>query len=398
MISVKQALSVIRKLKYNIGTEYIIPEKALGRIASENIISKTDNPPFNMSAMDGYAVCNKSSNNTYKVVDEIFAGNKSNRRVFKNEAVRVYTGSKLPINTKTVIIQENTKVINNNFILLKNNNLKKGEYIRKKGLDFEKNKTVVKKGKILSARDIALIISANCKRIKVYKKPKISILSTGNELLLTKKKQKDSNIYASSLYMLEALINLSYSECNYKTIVKDEKNKIKKEIKKAIKSDIIITTGGVSVGKKDLIRSCLIELGYKEKFWKIMMRPGKPLLFGTFKNKPIFSLPGNPVSTYVCFFIFVLPFLKKLLRLNTISDNKKAKLINSIPSISKRESYLRGFYFKYKNEYLVKCLSDQDSSLLKMLAISNCLIKIPAKSNKYLKNKLVEIISLPNLF
>ena len=398
MISVKQALSVIRKLKYNIGTEYIIPEKALGRIASENIISKTDNPPFNMSAMDGYAVCNKSSNNTYKVVDEIFAGNKSNRRVFKNEAVRVYTGSKLPVNTRTVIIQENTKVINNNFILLKNNNLKKGEYIRKKGLDFKKNKTVVKKGKILSARDIALIISANCKRIKVYKKPKISILSTGNELLLTKEKQKDSNIYASSLYMLEALINLSYSECNYKTIVKDEKNKIKKEIKKAIKSDIIITTGGVSVGKKDLIRSCLIELGYKEKFWKIMMRPGKPLLFGTFKNKPIFSLPGNPVSTYVCFFIFVLPFLKKLLRLNTISDNKKAKLINSIPSISKRESYLRGFYFKYKNEYLVKCLSDQDSSLLKMLAISNCLIKIPAKSIKYSKNKLVEIISLPNLF
>ena len=130
-----------------------------------------------------------------------------------------------------------------------------------------------------------------------------------------------------------------------------------------------------------------------------MMRPGKPLLFGTFKNKPIFSLPGNPVSTYVCFFIFVLPFLKKILRLNTISNNKKAKLINSIPSISKRESYLRGFfYFKYKNENLVKCLSDQDSSLLKMLAISNCLIKIPAKSNKYSKNKLVEIISLPNLF
>ena len=306
MISVKQALLIISKFKYNIGTEYIIPEKALGRIASENIISKTDNPPFNMSAMDGYAVCNKPSNNTYKVVDEIFAGNKSNRRVFKNEAVRVYTGSKLPINTK-LYIQENTKVIIITLFYLKII-IKKGEYIRKKGLDFKKNKTVVNKGKILSARDIALIISANCKRIKVYKKPKISILSTGNELLLTKKKQKDGNIYASSLYMLEALINLSYSECNYKTIVKDEKNKIKKEIKKAIKSDIIITTGGVSVGKKDLIRSCLIELGYKEKFWKIMMRPGKPLLFGTFKNKPIFSLPGNPVSTYVCFLFFILPF------------------------------------------------------------------------------------------
>ena len=131
-------------------------------------------------------------------------------------------------------------------------------------------------------------------------------------------KKKDGNIYASSLYMLENLINLSFAECNYKTIVKDDKRQIKKELNKAAKSDIIITTGGVSVGKKDLIRPCLKELGYKEKFWKIMMRPGKPFLFGSLKTKPIFSLPGNPISTYVCFVIFIFPFLIKLMKLKKL--------------------------------------------------------------------------------
>ena len=397
MISVSQALSIVKKLKYNIGTEYISSDKALGRITSENILSKTDNPPFNMSAMDGYAVCNKTKNNTYKVVDEIFAGKISNRKILKNEAVRVYTGSKLPLGTTTVIIQENTKKLSDNLILIKNNYLKKGEYVRKKGLDFKKNKTVITKGKILNAKDIALLIAANCKQIKVFKKPKIHVLSTGNELIYSKKKKKDGDIFASSIYMLEALIQLSFSECSYKTIVKDNKNKIKNELIKATKSDIIITTGGVSVGKKDLIRSCLIELGYKEKFWKIKMRPGKPLLFGTLNKKPIFSLPGNPVSTYVCFFIFIFPFLINIFKLKNVLDKKKAKLVNNINFTSKRESYLRGFFYINNNENFVKILSNQDSSLLRTLSSSNCLIKVPA-NNKYSKNNMVEIILLPHLF
>ncbi len=398
MISVKQALSIIEKFKYSIGTEYIAPNKALGRIVSENVLSKTDNPPFNMSAMDGYAVCNKPFNRVYKVVGEIFAGRSmSRKKILKNEAVRVYTGSKLPQGATTVIIQEKTKVLDNNFILYTNNCLKIGQYVRKKGLDFKKNKTIIKKGKILSARDLALLISANCKKIKVFKKPKISILSTGDELIFSEKVKKDSNIFASSLYMLESLIQLSFSECNYKTIVKDDKNKIKKELSKATKSDIIITTGGVSVGKKDLIRSSLIELGYKEKFWKITMRPGKPLLFGILKSKPVFSLPGNPVSTYVCFFIFIFPFLIRVLKLKNNYYKKIAKLTNNIKFISKRESYLRGFFCKKNNENFVKCLSNQDSSLLNMLATSNCLIKIPGKK-KYSKNMFVEIILFPPLF
>ena len=398
MISVNKALSIIKKFKYSVGVEYISPDKAIGRITSENILSKADNPPFNMSAMDGYAVFNKPIDNIYNVVDEIYAGNPVNRKIKKNQAVRVFTGSKLPSGTKSVIIQENIKILPGGSILHTDNNFRTGKYIRKKGLDFKKNKIIITKGKVLNSRDIALLISANCKKIKVFKKPKISILATGDELVYYQMKKKDGNIYASSLYMLENLIKLSFAECNYKTIVKDDKRQIKKELNKASKSDIIITTGGVSVGKKDLIRPCLTELGYKEKFWKIMMRPGKPFLFGSLKTKPIFSLPGNPISTYVCFLIFIFPFLIKLMKLKNIVSKKKAKLINNIGFTSKRESYLRGFFYYHKNEIFVRCLEKQDSSLIKELSNSNCLIKVPRNSKKYLKNCVVEIMLLPQLF
>ncbi len=398
MISVNKALSIIKKFKYSVGVEYISPDKAIGRITSENILSKADNPPFNMSAMDGYAVFNKPIDNIYNVVDEIYAGNPVNRKIKKNQAVRVFTGSKLPSGTKSVIIQENIKILPGGSILHTDNNFRTGKYIRKKGLDFKKNKIIITKGKVLNSRDIALLISANCKKIKVFKKPKISILATGDELVYYQMKKKDGNIYASSLYMLENLIKLSFAECNYKTIVKDDKRQIKKELLKAAKSDIIITTGGISVGKKDLIRHCLKELGYKEKFWKIMMRPGKPFLFGSLKTKPIFSLPGNPISTYVCFLIFIFPFLIKLMKLKNIVSKKKAKLSSDISFKSKRESYLRGFFYNHENEIIVKCLEKQDSSLIKELANSNCLIKIPRNSTKYVKNSVVEIMLMPQLF
>ncbi|MEC8099772.1 MAG: molybdopterin molybdotransferase MoeA, partial [Pseudomonadota bacterium] len=383
---------------YSIGTEFISSHEAIGRITSENILAETDNPPFNMSAMDGYAVCNKSINNIYTVIEEIYAGTPVNKKIKKNQAFRVFTGSKLPAGTKSVIIQENVKTLIDGSILHVAKNFKKGEYIRKKGLDFKKNEIVIAKGKVLNARDIALLISANCRKIQVFKKPKISILATGDELIYYQNKKKDGNIYASSLYMLENLVKLSFAECIYKTIIKDNKHEIKKELNKATKSDIIITTGGVSVGKKDLIRLCLIELGYKEKFWKIMMRPGKPLLFGSLKTTPVFSLPGNPVSTYVCFLIFILPFLIKLLKLKNIINKKQAILSNNISFTSKRESYLRGFFYNQKNKNFVRCLEKQDSSLIKELTNSNCLIKVPRNSPKYLKNRIVEIILLPQLF
>ena len=198
--------------------------------------------------------------------------------------------------------------------------------------------------------------------------------------------------------MLETLIKLSGSKCVYKKVIKDNKKIIKNTLNKVSKSDLIITTGGVSVGDKDLIRSSLQELGYKEKFWKIMMKPGKPLLFGILNGTPIISLPGNPVSSYVCFYIFVLPLLYKLINVKKEILIQKATLINSISPSSRKESYLRGYYYNKKNTIFVRALSNQDSSLLNTLSKSNCLIKINKTNTVKFKGKTVEILVIPYLF
>ena len=223
------------------------------------------------------------------------------------------------------------------------------------------------------------------------------MLASGDELILNGKSKKQGTVFASSLFMINSLINLSFSLCPKKKIVKDNKEIIKKELLKASNSDVIITTGGVSVGKKDLIRSSLIELGFKERFWKILMMPGKPLLFGTLRGTPVFSLPGNPVSSYVCFHVFVISYLYKLLNLKKVLNIKVAYLKSSLNTFSIREAYLRGFYYKSKNKKHVKPLANQDSSLLKTLSDSNCLIKIPSNTKLIPKGTKVEILLLPYL-
>ncbi len=399
MISVKRALSIIKNnANIILETEIIQSRLSLGRVLAESIRSNNNNPSFNMSAMDGYAVRNNPKNSIYNVVAETFAGKPSKKKIFDNEAIRVFTGSKLPDGTKAVIIQENIKKLENNLIYNTSKKISLGKYIRKIGQDFRKNQKIISKNKRINSRDIALLLAADVKTVKVYKKPKISLLATGDELTVSNGYKKEGSVFASSLFMLESLIYLAGATCNYKKIVKDNKFQIKDELIKASKSDIILTTGGVSVGKKDLIKSSLEELKFKEKFWKIKMKPGKPLLFGILNKKPIFSLPGNPVSSYVCFMIFIIPFLYKMLNQKHLVNSKYAILDRSVIPSNDRDSFYRGFHYTRQNKAYVKVLYDQDSSLLKTLSNSNCLVEIPKKKSEIKKNASVKIILIPELY
>lgn len=399
MISVKRALSIIKNnANIILETEVIQSRFSIGRVSAESIRSNNNNPSFNMSAMDGYAVRNNPKNSIYKVVDEAFAGKPSKKKFFDNEAVRVFTGSKLPDGTKSVIIQENIKKLQDNFIYNTSKKIFLGKFIRKIGQDFRKNQKIISKNKRINSRDMALLLAAGVKMVKVYKKPKISLLATGDELTVSNCYKKEGSVFASSLFMLESLINLTGAACNYKKIVKDNKFQIKDELIKASKSDIIITTGGVSVGKKDLIKSSLEELKFQEKFWKIKMKPGKPLLFGILNKKPIFSLPGNPVSSYVCFMIFIIPYLYKMHNLKYLINSKYAILDRSVIPSNDRDSFYRGYYYTRQNKLYVRVLYDQDSSLLKTLSNSNCLVEIPKKVSEIKKNVSVKIILIPELY
>ena len=198
------------------------------------------------------------------------------------------------------------------------------------------------------------------------------------------------------LYMLKELINLTEANCKSLKIKKDNKLSIKKCIKSLKNVDLIITTGGVSVGKKDLVKKSLEEIGMKTKFWKVKVRPGKPILFGLLQKTPVFGLPGNPVSSYVCFLVFVLEAINKLQSNSYNFFNKSnAFLLDKITNNSMRETYFRGKIIKKNNKKFVQIFNNQDSSLMKTLSNANCLIKIEAKLSLK-KNTLVEVIELKN--
>ena len=397
MITVSQAVSIIKSSVVPLKTEYINLENAMDRILAADVKSKADSPPFDMSSMDGYAVkINKNFNQTkFKVIHEIFAGDNKNFKVMKSQTIRVFTGSKMPSGANRVIIQENCKIINKSEITVKINNSDE-LYIRKKGQDFKKGALILKKKHQVNSRDIGLLVSSGIKKVLVFKKPKIAIIATGNELVNIDKKVGKGQIYASSLYMLKELVNGCNSSCKALKIVRDNEISIKRNISNLKKMDLIITTGGVSVGKKDLVKKCLEDLGMKTKFWKVKVKPGKPVLFGLLNSIPVFGLPGNPVSSYVCFIIFVIEAIKRLLPYDTNFITKsKAYPLNKFINNSERETYFRGNFFTKNNKRYVNIFKNQDSSLMKNLSIANCLVKIPAKKVT-LKNDFLEIYELNN--
>ena len=398
MISIEKALSIIKNNTNYISSEIIPVEKSIGRTLTNNIKSTMSSPPFDMSAMDGYAIkLNNSSNllKPFQVIDEVFAGGNNDIKINKQEAIRIFTGGKIPKGANIVIIQENVKILNNNKILINQTDFK-NTFVRKKGQDYKKGTRLLKKGKKINSRDIGLLLSSGINEITAYRNPKVVVIATGNELLAPNKKLINNKIYASSLYMLKNLLQLSGTKCIALKIIKDDKNLIKKYINGLKKIDIIITTGGVSVGKKDLVKNALNDIGMKTKFWKVLIKPGKPILYGKIKHIHVFGLPGNPVSTYVCYLLFVLENISRMKgQKNNFLKKEKAILQENLANNSIRETYYRGKYLISGNEVLVSTLKNQDSSLLNNLSLANCLIKIPPNHKNIKKGNFVDIIILP---
>ena len=399
MITVNQAVSIIKASISQIKTEYINVENSINRILANNVKSKIDSPPFNMSSMDGYAIYigKKLKQTKFKVIDEIFAGDNKNLKIKANQAIRVFTGSKVPYGVNRVVIQENCRNINETEIIakIKNND---ELFIRKKGQDFKKGGIILKKNHQINARDIGLLATSGIKRILVYRQPNIALIATGNELINIKKKIGKGQIYASSLYMLKELINNCNSNCKELEIIKDNELSIKNSIRNLKGIDLIVTTGGVSVGKKDLVKKCFEDLGMKTKFWKVKVKPGKPILFGLLNSVPIFGLPGNPVSSYVCFIIFIAEAIKKMCPSNThVIKKSKAYPLHKFINNSPRETYFRGNFYTKNNLKYVDIFENQDSSLMKNLSLANCLVKVPAKKT-ILKSDFLEILELKSGF
>ncbi len=399
MISVNKAIKIILNEVKNLPKEKILTEESLGRILSENIYSKINNPPENVSSMDGYAV--KHSNlkslgkSPIKIIGESAAGKPFTKEIKNNEGIRIYTGATVPNKLNTILLQERV-IIKENYVIKTNQNYNVDQYIRKKGFNFKNKDLLIKKNTLINSRILSLIISANHKFVYVNKKPKIAILATGNELQKTGKSIKNG-IISSNSPLLSSILNSFGAETKDLGIAKDTKTSLKNKLNDINKYNILITTGGASVGKHDLVKSVLMELGMKLIFWKVAMRPGKPLIFGKLKNTLILGFPGNPVSTFVSAVIFARPLIAKYLKYLHKQNTIKAILTKNLNSNDEREEYLRGKCYFKNNKYYVTPFNLQDSSLTLYLSQANSLIIRKPFDEKRNKGDKVSIIQFNDL-
>jgi molybdopterin molybdotransferase len=312
--------------------------------------------------------------NTLKVATTILAGDLSKQKIKPGFAAQIMTGSKIPDGTDTVLPFELVKQENDSIVI--NETPKKGVNIRKLGEDIKKNGKILKKGVYLRPAEIGLIASIGISRVKVFKKLKVSFFSTGDEVVKAGQPIKSGQVYDSNHFTIQSMLKRINVECVDLGIIPDDKKLIEETFKHAAKiSDAIITTGGVSVGKADYMKDILKKLG-KVLFWKLSIKPGRPMAYGAFEKTPYFGLPGNPVAAMITFYQLVQPALKYLMGHNgyKLPTLLKAKCAAPITKRPGRMEFQRGFYNSRNGELSVKPTPHQGSGVLSSMSKANCLI------------------------
>ena len=391
MISVEEAFELLENNV--IPTQISILCKttnALGLVLAEDVSSPINMPPFRQSAMDGYAL-NIHNGSSYTIIDEVKAGDGHQPILKAGDAVRIFTGSAVPNTANTVVIQEKVTADKNQLQL--NNPVKLKENIRSKGEQIKEGDIALKKGTKLTPAAIGFLLTLGIIEVTVFKKPKIGLVITGNELIKAGQPLSYGKIYESNSGMLyTGLLGLGYTDVTqYK--VKDDYNSTVMILDKVIsENDMILITGGISVGDYDFVGKALLELGTEQVFYKVKQKPGKPLFFGKRKNKPIFALPGNPASALSNFYVYVHPALEKLSGNLNFSINKgKAFLSDEYLKKGDRAQFLKAYH---KNGE-VSILEGQSSAMLHTFAIANAIVYIPGEVSKYSKGDLITVLHLP---
>jgi molybdopterin molybdotransferase len=403
MILVKEAQNIILEKLQPLEPENIPLLNTLGAVLQEDICAQRDNPPADNSAMDGYAlrfndISSLDQNNplSLKVVEDIPAGQKPTKSINPGEASRIMTGAVVPGGADTVVMVEETEKKNGSVSILKPQ--KKGSHVRKQGEDFKKGDILLSKGDLVTSSNIAIIATAGYAKLSVNRKPVVAILSTGDELVDVDAKAEDHQIINSNTYLLASQVLESGAKPMLLGIVRDRKDDIKEKLKSADEADIIITSGGVSVGDYDFVKDAIQDLGSEIVFWKIAMKPGKPLTFSMLSKRPLFGLPGNPVSSFVSFEQFVRPAILKMSgHTDIFRKTIRATLTEGIKKKDDgRRHFLRSTLTYINGSYSVSALSGQGSNMLASLASANSLLIIPESETELKSGQQVEVQVLRN--
>jgi len=371
LIPLNDAFAKVEEGIRTLPAEMVSVADALGRVVAEDVAARLTQPPAPVSAMDGYAVVSSDIPEhpvTLKRIGESQAGGPFMGTLQSGQCVRIFTGAPLPAGADAVIMQEDTEV-DGDLITFKEVAFE-GKFVRRAGLDFSTGDILIRKGQILSARDIGLLCAMNVPWVHVYRKPRVAILATGDELVMPGDALRDSQIISSNSLMVGAMVTAMGGEAINLGIAGDSESSLRSMLAGVDGADLLVTSGGVSVGEYDLVRNVLGEEGLDIDVYRIAIKPGKPFMFGRIKDKPAMGLPGNPVSAYVTAFIFLRAALKKMQGLPFEQDKPiRAILGGGVKANGARQEFMRAVFSHNENGQLVATPYDkQDSAMLANLA------------------------------
>jgi molybdopterin molybdotransferase len=353
--------------------------KAHGRVLAQDLVALRTQPPDDVSAMDGYAVRAadvKTAPARLKLIGEVAAGRPLAGVVGSGEAARIFTGGVLPAGADTVVIQENSERDGDTVVV--NASSVARRHVRARGLDFTKGDVLLPAGRRLSDRDLGLAAAMNHPVVGVHRAPRVAVLATGDELVMPGTEPGPGEIVYSNGFALAALARREGADVTDLGIVPDKLDATVAALRRAreLDVDVLVTTGGASVGDYDLVQQALASEGLTLSFWKIALRPGKPMMHGRLGQLQVIGLPGNPVSSYVCAVVFLVPLIRRLSgRRDEIQPLESARLGRDLPANDERADYLRAtLAHDADGNLLATALGPQDSSMMSSLAKSDALI------------------------
>lgn len=378
LMPVAEALRLVLADAKPLPAEFVALDHVAGRVLAQDVSALRTQPPTAVSAMDGYAV--RASDvakapAALKVIGEVAAGHPFIGQVAAGQAARIFTGGVMPKGSDTVVIQELTSREGDVVTIQKST--PKGRNVRGQGIDFAQGDVLLRKGQRLSDRDVMLAAAMNHARLSMHRKPRVAVLGTGDELVPPGGSPKSDEIVYSNGFALASLARTEGAEVQDLGIANDRVEDITQAIKRAREwgADILVTSGGASVGEHDLVQRALTAEGLNLSFWRVALRPGRPMMHGRLGAMQVLGVPGNPVSSYVCAFLFLVPLIRRLSgRMDVEPRPEQARLGCDLPANDERADYLRATLALGPDGPVATPLPAQDSSLMAPLAKADCLV------------------------
>ena len=376
MIHIEEAQQIILRHIAPLPTEDLPLLQGIGRVASEDVDAPRDIPATDNSAMDGYAFsCAVVRGNSLFVSGNIPAGKERTTPVAAGEAVRIMTGAPIPRGCDTVVPIENVETIGDTIRLL--GEVRPGTHIRKRGEDVRAGQRAIAANSPLRPQEIGMLASLGKSSVRVYRRPRVGVLATGDELLEIGSPPAPGKIINSNSYSIAAQVVESGGDPVMLGIAEDEMERTCDRIREGIRGDLLITTGGVSVGDRDCVKEAIVVLGGEIKFWKVHMKPGKPFAFAILEGKPVFALPGNPAAAMISFEVFVRPALLKMTgHIRIFRPTVMAALTEPIANQGDRPHLIRVRVEARQDGYVASATGNQSSARLSSLTAANGFVKI----------------------